>query len=160
MKLSLGGFSTVTMTDRWFQELRAARAFGRTGAQVAVAGQYSNVQLKNPAASGKQAIVAEIRILLTVADFVTLRSYDTDCTTLLGTLTNLLMGAAAGVSTIRTEAAVARLGTEVTEVYCAANVWTVLLPSWGPEVSSGSGIVLEPATANVGLTVAFLTNEA
>lgn len=159
MKLSLGGFSTVTMTDRWFQELRAGRTFDGYTSQAAIAGQYAHVQLKNPAASGKQAIVAQILVTCAVVVDVLITRYDVDCTTDAGALVNYLLGAAAGACHVRTESNVGVLGTQIDSRRVQANTPTVLYPSWGPELSPGTGLALLPGTVNTQLIGMFLVNE-
>lgn len=159
MKLSLGGFSTVTMTDRWFQELRAGRAFSGSASQGAVAGEYSHVQLLNPAGSGVQAIVAQLRAKVAVASTIELRLYDTGLTTDAGAVANLLAGGAAGASHVRRQTNVAGLGSTLSLYYLAANTPTVLWPSWGPELAPGKGVLVLCATVNIEMTLEFLVNE-
>lgn len=159
MKLSLGGFSTVTMTDRWFQELRAGRAFAGQAAPGAVAGQYSYVQLLNPAGSGVQSIVAQIEVTLTVADLVVLSFYDTALATDAGALANLLSGGAAGGSHVRTESTAVGFGTVYYSRWVPANDSTVIYPSWGVELSPGRGLAVTRNTVNAAIRVSFLVNE-
>jgi hypothetical protein len=159
MRLSLGGFSTVTMTDRWFQELRAGRTFAGNWGQAGVAGQYAHLQIKNPAASGRQAIVAQIRIWRPTAGGIYLRRQDADLAGVAVALDNLLIGGAGSVSRMRIESNVAILGTGLTTIYVAANTPTVLWASWGPELSPGGGVLAVCADVNTTITGEFLANE-
>lgn len=159
MRLSLGGFSQVTMTDRWFQELRAGRAFAGRGSIGAVGGQNGHVQLKNPAASGKQAIVAQIRVNILTAGYVAIATYDTDLATDVGAVSNLLMGGSAGVCHVRSTNNAGLLGTSIAVLYLPANTPTILWPSWGPELSPGKGICIDAGTVNVQIDVDWLINE-
>ena len=159
MRLSLGGFSQVTLTDRWFTELRSGRAFLGYGNQAAVAGQNSHVQFKNPAASGKQAIVARIRLRTSTSNQIDLVRYDTDLATDVGAVVNALIGGAAGVCHVRKTTNAGILGTVIDNMYAVADTWYDWFPTWGPELSPGGGIAVVCETVNIMIQAGFMVNE-
>lgn len=159
MQLTLGGFSTVTMTDRWFQELRAGRAFTITPDIAPGVGNYAHAQIKNPAGSGKQAIIALVRVTLAAAGYVWWGRYDTDLTTDAGTMFNLLLGGAASACHCRTQSPNAKLGSLWGYMYLPINTPTPIYPTWGVEISPGGGLVVVAAATNVEMIADFLVNE-
>jgi hypothetical protein len=156
MRLSLGGGLTVTATEKWLSEIRAGRAFAKGRLQAAVASENSHVQLKNPAASGKTAIVRSVLVSTPTAMLVSFQTYDTDLTTDVGAGRNLLSDGANGVAHIRSQTNIGVLGTKVGELHFPANHPLSIAPEWLWEMGDGEGILVVGGTVNVALSALFM----
>lgn len=159
MRSSWGGGLTVSTTDRWFNELRAGRAYFGGWREAAGAGLLAHVQLINPAGSGVQAITARIVASMAQADQLQIRVSAVALANKRQDIANALRANAAGACDIYSEANAAAQGTLVHECEVAANTQLELYPGWGPELSPGQSIILVPVTANNRLMVTFLVNE-
>lgn len=155
MRIGTGGALTVTSTEQWLSQLRAARAFLGSASIGPTAANYSHVQLYNPAGSGVQVIVRTAFASVAVAAFVNLGRYDVALTTDQGTGKNSLLGAAAAQAHIRSQDNAARLPTLVAQMYLQAGLPINFASEWLVEISPGQGIVLYPDTVNTEIVAAF-----
>jgi hypothetical protein len=156
MRSNPGGTATVTAQDRWYAEIRAGRAFAR-GARVAPggAGNFSEGQLFNPAASGVNAIIFTASASAASAVFHQLRQHNTALATLVGTGFNLLSGGAASQCVIRTATPAALDGTLIAELHMAANTPGRICPSWSFELGPGEGVLFAETNGNIEMPVVY-----
>ncbi len=140
MRINIGLASTVTATERWFEEIRAGRAFGGASEITSTAGKVPAVQLINPAASGKTILVH--RMVISTGVNQTIETYHDDVQRALNgpTKRNLLSGGAAPVGLIRVEDILGPAGTQWHRHLVSANVPTDLFPVWTGELQPGRGI--------------------
>jgi hypothetical protein len=125
------------------------------GAQAAVAGQYSHVQLWNPS-STVNVIVERVVMAAGAACIVGMRSYNVALSTLnMGPQTKLF-GAAAMQSRTRGEANASLLGTASANIFLAvANESKDFLLSSPIVLPPNWGLVFVPLTVNIMLNVTF-----
>lgn len=135
-------------TERWLAEIRAGRAFYRGGSRGASVGNFSEVQLLNPAGSGVNVNVFRALISTDVAGTVGFRRHDTALGTLDGTGFNLLEGAAASVSEIRTANPGAQSGTERFRIAIPAAEFRLVIEQWLVELGPGEGVLFSKNTVN------------
>jgi hypothetical protein len=160
MRISFGGSITVpSQSERWFSEIRAGRAFNRGVVVVAGAAQIAEVQLLNPVASGKQAMIYSAMFSSNVNDQPQLRRYDTALATLVGNGVNLLAGGAASVCEIRTAIPAATDGSQLLILQTLASSPQALSPVWIAELSPGQGYLITGSTAVDGICAVWWWNE-
>lgn len=155
MRLEPGAQINVTATERWFTEIRAGRAFTRGLHLAASVGNVSEIQLLNPAASGVAAIIRSIKVGLSVADRVHLRTYDTALGTAVGAGFNLLAGGTAAKGLIKSANPAAEDGTLIEEYRALVDVTQEFVTDWGWELAAGKGILIATLSANEALAVTF-----
>jgi hypothetical protein len=148
MRVTLGGNITVTALDKLYSDMRAGRAFCLGGVCVSLAGNYSHVELFNPAGSGITALVCMAIFSCGAGDQVNLRTHNAALSTDGGAGVNMLLGGAAGVCHVYTERNVALLGTAVGGLDVLASTPVKFDPGWIAELPAGRGVIVVPNTAN------------
>jgi hypothetical protein len=161
MRIGYGTSVTVpTQAERWFSELRAGRAFSRGQALVASVGNFSEIQIFNPAGSGVSVIVYKINVSCSVADFTRVHVFNTALGALVGTGINLLSGGAAAVAELRTAQPAAQDGTFVSTIDAAATSPFERISVWAWELGAGEGVLIATGSVNRSLCTEFYWNEA
>jgi len=124
---------------------------------AAVAGQYSMVQLLNPAASGKNLVVTSGRFIgaTTELNGMMLRSHATALSTSF-TPINKFIGGAAPVGQVWYQQAAAHVGTGVCAFYCTANVEIKFSDAldFPLVIQPGAGLVVAHNVPNSGMGLA------
>ena len=144
-----------TTRDWWLNELRAGRAFSGGGSLGVSAGNFSQIQLLNPAASSVTVIVHRIRANLSLAGNIEVRTFNTALTTLAQNGVNLLAGAAAGAGAIRTSQPAAQDGTLVRTVRGVAGEGAEVVDTWDWELGAGEGIIVTASATAIEIFAAF-----
>lgn len=150
---------TVTSSEFWLTEINAGRAYTFGADLAASPGNFSEVQLLNPAASGKQATIRSIIAGTSVNGNIEIRRFDTGLATDVAPVANLLLGGANGVCHVRTNIPAARDGTLLNTIRVTAGQPIYPVPDWWASLGQGIGIVLCPDSANVGISVTFNLRE-
>jgi hypothetical protein len=150
VRVNLGRSLSVAATERWYTNLRAGRCFFR-GDIIAAggAGNFSEWQLFNPAASPINVIVKRLRVRIPASGNYSIRTFNTQLGTALGTGYNLLSGGAVSTGLIRSAIPAAIDGTEVGEYYMRADVMETMIDDWWFELGAGEGVLLCWLSANV-----------
>ncbi|MGH7409851.1 MAG: hypothetical protein ACREJ6_02140 [Candidatus Methylomirabilis sp.] len=157
MRISSGLTVSVAATDRWFDDIRAGRAFRGYDSITAAAGQLPYVQLFNPVASGKIAIARFPEITSAAAQTVEIAFFDT-ALALLGPATakgNLLAGGADPASEIRRESNAGILGDAFASYDVLASVLVRATEEWTIELGAGEGVLVRGRTVATGIRVAY-----
>lgn len=147
---------SVTATDRWLAEIRAARAFSAGVKRDAAAGLYSHVQLFNPAASAITCIIRLTLASMGTASLIHVRTFDTALGTLVGNGVNLRSGSAGAAAELRTTDNAARLGTAVHILHALATTPIPIGPDWYFELGAARGVLVVPDDVNVNIAATFL----
>ena len=155
MRQNLGTALTVTATEKWLAAVQAGTAFGMFGSQNAVAAQFSHVQLFNPVASGKTALVRAIIVATGAAGAAGFNIDNTARAVDGGAGINLINGGAAGVCHVRTEANAGVQGTQFGSVLTLASVSVVLPIEWFMQLAPGQGLTMYATAVNVQLVASF-----
>jgi hypothetical protein len=119
------------------------------------AGLFGEVQLFNPAASGKTVYVDRIKIRAQTATEFQLKTTVAGITTDVGAGFNRVLGGAASVAHIRTAADVAPIGTIIDLIGCNNLGFTDLRWDEPYQIPQGSGLLIVDANANDGYTASF-----
>lgn len=143
----------------WLYQVRNGRGFTAGTTLGPSPGNYSEIQLLNPAASGKTALVHVVLAAVAVASIIQLNTFDTGLTTDAGAGVNLLLGGAAGVCHIRTDQPAARDGTFVFNYPVAAGIPVPVSNDWYFQLGQGKGFLLCPGIVNVQIGVTFMWAE-
>ena len=151
MRAWVGSAITVTSTERWLSELRKGNAFGGTTYTSGIGGSYTFIQVKNPAASGRQALLRYVNLAVSAGASVSVGFYDTDLGTDIGAVANLLTGGAAGVCHIRTTTQAGMIGTYFWNYTLPGNTNLALERDWIVEISPGKGLIFGVQTLAIGL---------
>lgn len=160
MRISSGIAADANVTDRearlvgvirseWHRRVRASQGFyGLTDNGPSV-GNYTHVQLLNPAASGITVLVYRISLARpTGVGFINVRRDDVARATLSANTGNLVLGAAAPLGQLRFENNAVQQGVIIGIIDAAATLEPVF-PDWCFELGAGEGITFEPAATNV-----------
>jgi hypothetical protein len=139
----------------WAYYLRQGKAFSAIGAQTAVGGQNSHVQLWNPAASGVVLLVYNLTIATPAAGFVFGGTYNAALTTQNNQGRNLLLGGANGVCYTRTQSNAGGLPFNAKMYAVPANTNTLPPLPWICVVPQGQGLTFYHNTVNVELDLEF-----
>jgi len=113
---------TVSVIEGGKSRSLAGAAFSASNSSAALAGNYSHVQLWNPAGTGKRLIVTEVLLATAVAGSLSLRRHNVALATLSGAVPmNKRLDAApvASVAQLRDEQNAAQLGTFAGSVMAA-----------------------------------------
>lgn len=148
MRIAFGGGLTVTATDRWYAEIRAGRAFTGTGDVGAVVGEFSHIQLFNPAGSGRILLVHRFVVTALNVIAISMFTHNTELTTDNGAGANLLAGSTAGQGHVRQQTNVSVLGTEVRGWIIVANNPLDFVKEWDFELGEGEGIHVACTSTN------------
>lgn len=132
----------------WLYEIRNGRAFGRQSGAGAVAGEYGQVQLLNPAGSTITVFVYEVQVYRTTAGAIQPTDYATALATLAGAGVNLNLGGAAGQAVVRTGSNAALVGNPFGAKFVpAAQMWQLSQP-WIAVLDAGEAVTCQSNTAN------------
>lgn len=133
-------------------------AFVGFGSQVAVAGEYSHVQLKNPAASGKVLFIDSIEANIAASNGIQVSHYDADLTTLVGQAKSNDVGGTDSTAQIRRATNVALLGSNIRgdDTGPGRKIFDYDFPL---RLGEGEAIVVAVTTANVQLNALFKFRE-
>jgi hypothetical protein len=160
MRIGYGTSVTVpAATELWLSELRAGRCFARGTNLAASVGNFSEVQLFNPVASGITLAVKAINFGSATAGSINIRSYNTALATLVGTGFNLQSGGTAALGEIRTATPVAEDGTFIGPIPAGAGAAVPVDLGWFIELGAGEGVLCNHGTANTGITIFYLWRE-
>lgn len=139
----------VSVIDGAAARSKAGIAYWATDLSGPVAGQYSHVQLWNPAGSGKNVIVSEMGFSCSVAGVVNLRSYNAALTTLGNVQAPKMVGGPASVAQARDQTNASILGGTIASFEVAALstfsqklIDPIILPP-------GQGLVVVGTTVNI-----------
>lgn len=161
MRIGYGTSITVPQSsERWFSEMRAGRCFARGTTLGASVGNFSEIQVFNPVGSGKQLLVYKAMGCEDVGSAIHFRIHNTALATLVGTASNLLVGAAASSGEIRTAQPAALDGTVIAVFYVSARAIQDVASLWCAELSPGQGVLITSNLANENICAAFFWNEA
>jgi hypothetical protein len=160
MRIGYGTSVTVpSQQERWISELAAARCFALGTFLAASAGNFGEIQLFNPVASGKTIDIYRGIACNQATNAIRYRLHNTALATLVGTGVNLLSGGAAGVGELRTNSPAALDGTQILianvinfDPYGQAQVWLA-------RITAGLGFLVTTNVVNDGLTANFYWNE-
>lgn len=166
MRIGGGAVSIADVTDRtardlgfvrkfWLNEIRAGRAFSEGAGLAASAGNFSEIQLINPAGSGITVIVFKALVGQGVAGNVSITNHNVNLATDVGAGRNLLIGGAAGAAHVRTAQPAAQDGSRLARVRMAADEFVPLLSDWSYELGVGEGIIIMPDTVNTILAATY-----
>lgn len=133
---------------------RAAAAFFLGDIQVAVAAEYSKVQLLNPAGSGVFIYVDQVTVYTSTTQQLTLRTHGTALTTDVGAGTNKDIGGTAGVGHVR-KAAGASAGTQVGIFDTIARTTTRWQFNPPVRLGAGEGVLFQCENANENLAAFY-----
>lgn len=121
----------------------------------AVAGNYSMVQLWNPAGSGKNLVLAQTEYSCKTLCGMYLAVHNAALTTLLGQPANKLTGAAAGVGVTRVQNNAALLGTSILYFHVLASSPQILRLGDPMVITPGYGVQVMSDTLNVEVAASF-----
>jgi hypothetical protein len=155
MRINLGGLVSVSATDRWYDEIRRGRAFRLGAFQVAVAGEYSMIQILNPAGSGVNCLIYDLSIGPQAQAGLVWRRYDAALATDVGAGVNLLVGGAAGACHVYKASGVAALGTAIAYFQQIALQSLQPLWPWVCELGPGKGCLANADGGNIRLDASF-----
>lgn len=160
MRISTGVTVNVSAnTERWLASLRAQGCFLGSAFLAASVGNFSHVQLFNPAASGKTLLLRGLVGGSPSATQISINSYNTALTTLFGAGLNGLMGGAAGVAELRTQTNAAELGTTFGRFRVLAGDSRSLSAEWIAEIPEGKGVLLSGGAVNIHVDASFTWEE-
>lgn len=149
----------VSVIDGGKSRTLAGQAFMSDSSVSAVAGQYSHVQLKMPAASGNnRAVIRQIIIGSATAGNPAIKQYDTDLTTLNGTGPSKDINGTVSTAELRAQTNAAQLGTGrvLASEFLIASTQAPLLVMGEPIVlRPGRGIIVYHSVVNANLSAAF-----
>lgn len=125
-------------------------------AQAALAGNYSAVQLFNPAASGVNAFISKVWVATTDnTQSVIFRSHNTPLTTFIQSAFNKKIGSAVGKCEGRKDTLAALPGTNIIYVWQGFQQNQVIEFTEPLMLIPGSGIVIVPNAVNIGMFATF-----
>jgi hypothetical protein len=160
MRIGYGTSITVpASTELWLSEVRAGRCFARGANLAASVGNFSEVQVFNPIASGKTIAIKAINFGSATAGSINIRTFNTALATLVGTGFNLQSGGAAGVGELRTATPAAEDGAFIGPIPAGAGSAVPVDLGWFIELDQGEGILCNHGTANTGITIFYLWRE-
>ncbi len=159
MRTWLGTASSVTSTEKWLSALQAGQCFGRFANLAAGAGVVNQVQLFNPVASGKTALVRTFVGSAANNAFINVALWDTALGTDVGAGFNLLDGGPAAACHIRTAQPAAITGSVFMEFLVIAATSFQPVVEWVAQLAGGQGIVVETRDQNLQLSCAYLWME-
>jgi len=139
----------------WLDALRDGLAFAHGKLVAALAANFSEVQLKNPAASGVIVLVYKINVGAPAGVTVQLRRHDADLATDAGAGTNLQIGGAAAAAHVFTDQLAAASGTLISELHRPTNTDPQRFPSWCAELDAGEAIVITTDAVNQAVSAEF-----
>jgi len=155
-----GGGGGGTFVDTWYTAVQAGTAFFAGHRQGATAGQFSHVQLLNPAASGVVIRVYYAAGGLNAAGRYRVNAYDTALATLVRNGVNCLSSGAAGIGELRTVDNAAALGAIIAEIQTGVDNTTPCGGMWPFTLAAGEGILFTSPAANIGVAAQFWWLEA
>ena len=159
MRIQFGGALVVQASEKWLTEIKAKRGFVMGGITPASVGNYSCLQLKNPAGSGKVALIRSLLVAQDPISQVGVIPYDTDLTTDIGAGVNLWLAGPAGVCHVRSEVNGGLVGVPPVRLLTPAYTITNLSPEWSFALDPGKGLAVCAWSVNVNVTATFLWNE-
>jgi hypothetical protein len=143
-----------TSDSLWLDALRDGRAFAKSAFVGALAGNFSEVQLKNPAASGVAVLLFRSNVVVGAGGNMVMRHHEADLVTDTGTGVNLLAAGAVSAAHFRTAQVAAMDGTQIISVDPTVQNFSQGLPSWLVEIAPGEGAVFTTGAVNVNIGVA------
>jgi hypothetical protein len=160
VRINYGTSLTIpAATELWLAELRAGRGFFRGAILISSPGNFSEIQLLNPAASGKIIGVKFMAIGAAALGSINIRTHNTALGTLVGTGVNLQLGGTAGVGEVRTSQPAAEDGTLVAGLSNSAGGTLPVDFGWFIELDAGEGFLCDPNAVNVGFAATFIWRE-
>ncbi len=141
--------------EYWLDHLASSRAFSRGSLVAALAANFSEVQLINPAASGVVVRVYKANVGATVGLSVQLRSHGANLATDAGAGTNLDLGAAAGAAHVRTAQVGAADGALISDLHRPTNTDVDRFPLWLAQLDAGEGILITTDAVNQAVSAEF-----
>ncbi len=139
----------------WLDNLRRALSFAGGRLVSALAANFSEVQLINPAASGVVVLVYKANVGAPAGVTVQLRSHGANLTTDAGAGTNLDIGGAAAASHVRTDQVGAASGALISELHRPTNTDVDRFPLWLAQLDAGEGIVITTDAVNQAVSAEF-----
>lgn len=134
--------------------------FFRKAYQANVAAEYPHIQVWNPSGSGKTVIVDNIMGSLNSSTDLTLCTYNTQLSTLDGTVTSFGHGSVSGSTQIRTESSSSTLGTEIYHMRTISAFREIEFPiGWGFQLAEDEGLLIRAEGAERQLTAEFWVRE-
>lgn len=151
MRSSFGGLITANVSEKWYDEIRAGRAFMKGQTVPAVPAQVSAGQLLNPSGSNKTALLRRMTAVANVAGIVEVYL----CTGSIGGSgflgVNLRYGGAASVAEHHASNNIPGIGDRIAIDYIAANTPRDLAPEWWAELGPNEGVYIVTQAVNVAL---------
>lgn len=145
-------FSTADALETILQMLQSAKAYGATIVGTAGAGNKAIAEIRNPAASGRNAYIYALDFFTAVAMQINL-FLDGTTITPAGVPLNLQVGGAAGVCLVGGSNQLAPTGSLLyTSPSIAANTTFQLPQPWILEIPAGHNIQLQGQTVNQAFT--------
>lgn len=129
-------------------------AFVKYTARGPVAAEYSHIQLKNPAASGK-IVLLDLLVIFLIGTGLRIGRYDTDLTRDDGTWANATSGGANGVAHIRAQTIGSTMGTQLFYVDNVLDGSIVVPLSIPIMLLEGEGFIVVNNTVNKNLGCTF-----
>lgn len=137
--------------NKWYYSIRAGQAFARSLNQTASIGNFSHVQLFNPAGSGVNIVLRRILIDVDVPSDVAFRQHDTAFAVAPVAGKNLLAGATSAAGVVDTTATAGESGTTYGQFPVPADSLYPFIDDWFGEIGPGEGFLVGARTVNVAL---------
>lgn len=151
--------TSITASERWYDEIRAGRAFGGVVTSGAGVGVLSHTQLFNPAGSAVTILVYALEVSVVSAIGIYLTTHNVALLTAETTLLNLLSGGAAPVGQVRRENFAALQGTPFNRALLLASTKIPLMLPWLIELGAGEGLDTVADTANTAIIANYFWME-
>jgi hypothetical protein len=156
VRIQPGTQLSVTATDKWLSIIQAQAGFTAGNGVSASVGNMSVMQLWNPNASGKTALVRLVEASVNPAAPVDFLYGTAAIANNLGTGLNLYGGGSSSVCQLRWETPAAAPGTTMTRLYLAAGTPMVLMPDWFALIPANRGLNISTQIANIALYATFI----
>jgi len=151
----MGASAGHTDYDYWLDALRDGRAFIKGTVLAASVGNFSEIQLLNPAGSGVNAVVFNLIAHDDLSANIQIRRHDAALATLVGAGVNLNIGGAAGACVLRTATPAALDGTLLTVYNSNNSLNATRFQWWVCELAPGVGVIGTPDIVNDEMSAEF-----
>lgn len=150
----------VSVINGELSRVKANSCFCGMGSSAGVAGQYSHVQIWNPAASGKNLILNKISALFVTNSGAGINVSSAPLTNLTGKGVSKYLGGVASVGEIRNQTNAAALGTQVLNFGIEVSGGSKDFPFSEPFViPPGRGVIVQCGGVNISIYGSFQWNE-
>jgi len=142
--------------DSWKYETDQARSFFGSAPKGASPGNYSYVQMWNPAASGVDVYIEKIELHGSAVNSLCFSSHNAALTTLNTKVSNKIIGGVAPQAELRDQYSAGMIGTRIVDIdYPLANVYSDLLKGSVAKVPPGVGLIIGDLIVNTAFWIQF-----